>query len=105
MCSIDWTIDVTSSIYSGKIAAALCLSPEGQSIMSNSKLDITPEHSFENKICLFCGKHILPNKGLGTGKISDGLFCDLDCYANYKLASGNSIKSIQISIGNQEHDN
>jgi len=29
----------------------------------------------------FCGKEIDPNRGVGSGRIADGIYCDLDCYA------------------------
>lgn len=35
------------------------------------------------RICPWCGKKIPENKGIGTGKYSDGIFCDLDCYAHF----------------------
>jgi len=38
---------------------------------------------WEKNICPHRGKNIPEGKRIGTGKISQGGFCSLDCYASY----------------------
>jgi hypothetical protein len=48
------------------------------------------EHSLlvelgNRKICPHCGRRIPFEAGLGTGRKFQGVFCSLDCYANYSV--------------------
>ncbi len=36
----------------------------------------------EYRHCGFCGKRLAEGQGVGSGSIADGVFCNLDCFAN-----------------------
>ncbi len=41
---------------------------------------------WNKRICPFCGKMIREGKAIGSGKLSKGRFCSLDCYTEYHRA-------------------
>lgn len=41
---------------------------------------------WEKNLCPNCGKTIPEGKRIGSGKKSEGGFCSLDCYAEYRKA-------------------
>ena len=40
------------------------------------------ERCLEGHICPQCGQDV--GAGIGTGRLSDGIFCSLSCYANFR---------------------
>ncbi len=38
---------------------------------------------YKERICPYCGKQISESAGVGSGRVSEGRFCSLDCYAKY----------------------
>jgi hypothetical protein len=42
------------------------------------------EWSVSKRRCAFCGADLRNARIVGTGSFADGLFCSLDCYANFR---------------------
>ena len=54
----------------------------GQAIMAESEKDYL-KGCLDKKVCPKCGKSIQEGRGVGSGKIAEGLFCGLDCFGEY----------------------
>ena len=40
----------------------------------------------EQKLCPSCGQEYDVGRGYGSGRLDDGLFCSLDCFAKFHYA-------------------
>jgi hypothetical protein len=36
-------------------------------------------------LCPFCGQHVKPESRIGTGSKASGVFCSLNCFAEYSV--------------------
>ncbi len=53
------------------------------------QLRLHKEACFRARICPECGNHV--GQGIGTGSLSDGIFCSLNCHANFRLVESRFI--------------
>jgi hypothetical protein len=49
----------------------------------NDKLQVDIIEFWKERLCPWCEAHVPNGSGVGTGRISDGIFCSLDHYANF----------------------
>jgi hypothetical protein len=66
---------------------------EARSIGDLVELDLRAENirsAAESGTCPNCGRVVEPGSGLGSGRIADGIFCSLDCFASFHYPVGPS---------------